>query len=76
MSERFLRRWIFEARWTNEWRSMFDFYTDSDPTHGSVNFVDQETAQQQQLGYVQDDGTIVLAVDDKTVLPLNKPRNS
>ena len=55
---------------------MFDFYTDSDPTHGLVEFVDRDTAQQDNLAYVQDDGTIVLAVDDQTTLQLNQPRKS
>ncbi|KAH8091655.1 glycoside hydrolase family 16 protein [Cristinia sonorae] len=55
---------------------MFDFFTAPDPTHGLVNFVDQKTADKENLAYVQDDGTIVLAVDDKAKLQLNQPRNS
>ena len=55
---------------------MFDFFTDSDPTHGIVQFVDQDTAKSENLAYTQDDGTIVLAVDDQTVLQPNQPRKS
>ncbi|TCD71739.1 hypothetical protein EIP91_005505 [Steccherinum ochraceum] len=56
--------------------NMFDFYTDADPTHGTVKFVDEQTAKDEQLAYVQDDGTIVLAVDDQTQLQVNQPRKS
>ena len=55
---------------------MFDFFTAADPTHGLVDFVDKATAQSNQLAYVQDDNTIVLAVDDKAVLQPNQPRKS
>ncbi|THH27512.1 hypothetical protein EUX98_g6672 [Antrodiella citrinella] len=54
----------------------FDFYTDADPTHGLVTFVDKDTAKTDNLAYVQSDGTIVLAVDDQTTLQPNQPRNS
>ena len=56
--------------------SMFDFFTESDPTHGQVTFVGREEAKASKLAFVQDDGTIVLGVDDKTVLQPGQNRKS
>ncbi|CAL1714217.1 unnamed protein product [Somion occarium] len=55
---------------------MFDFFTDKDPTNGMVTFVGKEEAQKSGLGFVQDDGTIVLGVDDQTVLQPGQFRKS
>ncbi|KAF7342011.1 Glycoside hydrolase family 16 protein [Mycena venus] len=40
----------------------FHFYTDSDPTHGTVEYVNQTYAFQNGLAYVNDDGTVVMKV--------------
>lgn len=56
--------------------SGFNFFTQSDPTHGSVRYVDQDEATRDGLAYVQADGTVVLAVDDKTVLAPGQNRRS
>jgi len=48
----------------NEW----DFFTGPDPTHGLVDYQSKQGAVDNGLAFVQDDGTTVLAVDDKTVL--------
>ncbi|KAM4054797.1 glycosyl hydrolases family 16 domain-containing protein [Hirsutella rhossiliensis] len=64
----------------------FDFFTEPDPTHGFVEYVDQATAQQDGLigygrgnssrGYGKaNNGTIVLGVDYKTVNPANGRRS-
>ena len=46
---------------------MFDLLTDSDPTHGYVTYVGREEAKASKLAFVQDDGTLVLGVNDKAV---------
>ena len=56
--------------------SMFDFFTESDPTHGRVTFVGREEAKASKLAFVQNDGTIVLGVNDKTVLQRSQNRKS
>ncbi|KAI0079374.1 hypothetical protein K474DRAFT_649827 [Panus rudis PR-1116 ss-1] len=55
---------------------MFDFFTESDPTHGRVTFLGKDDAKKANLTYVQDDGTIVMAVDDYTTLSPGQNRNS
>ena len=55
---------------------MFTFYTSSDPTHGSVDFVSKSEAMSSGLAYVQDDGTVVLGVDDTTQLSVGENRKS
>ncbi|KAI0697837.1 glycoside hydrolase family 16 protein, partial [Cerioporus squamosus] len=44
----------------------WNFFTGADPTHGLVKFVDGDEAS--KLAYVQDDGTVVLAVDNSNDL--------
>lgn len=41
---------------------MFDFYTDTDPTNGYVNYVDYSTAQSEGLYKIQD-GAVYMGVD-------------
>ena len=53
--------------------SGWNFFTDADPTHGLVDFVSGDEAS--KLAYVQDDGTIVLAVDQSDNL-VNGKRKS
>jgi hypothetical protein len=43
----------------NEW----DFFTGGDPTHGTVNFVDADTAKASNLSYVSSSGTFIMAMD-------------
>ena len=54
--------------------SGWNFFTDADPTHGLVNFVDGDAAK--KLAYVQSDNTVVLAVDDSDGIPVGGKRNS
>lgn len=56
--------------------SDWDFFSDPDPTHGSVNFQTKDQAIAKNLAFVQSDGTTVLAVDDTTALPPNSNRDS
>ncbi|ORZ03256.1 concanavalin A-like lectin/glucanase domain-containing protein, partial [Syncephalastrum racemosum] len=53
----------------------FDFFTDADPTHGTVNYVNQETATSQHLAFVQN-GQVIIKADNTTSNPANGNRNS
>ena len=46
-----------------------------DPTHGIVNYLDADTATHTGLAYVQNDGVVVIKVDNTTNLPNGTPRN-
>ncbi|TFK71165.1 hypothetical protein BDN72DRAFT_937192 [Pluteus cervinus] len=60
----------------NAFYDAFEFQAIEDPTHGRVNYVDQATAQAQNLTYASYD-SFVLRADSKTVLDPNGPgRNS
>lgn len=48
----------------------FDFFTKSDPTHGRVNYVSEETAKAHNLTYASSNGFIMRA-DSKTKLKAN-----
>lgn len=54
----------------------WDFFTDADPTHGLVNYVDSNTAFKTGLAFVQDDETVVMGVDNSTTLSPGQNRNS
>ncbi|KAJ6610875.1 concanavalin A-like lectin/glucanase domain-containing protein [Mycena sp. CBHHK59/15] len=54
----------------------FSFYTDSDPTHGTVTYVNSTYAFQNRLAYVNDDGTVVMKGDNTTWLPEGEKRSS
>ncbi|GLB41674.1 putative glycoside hydrolase family 16 protein [Lyophyllum shimeji] len=53
----------------------WDFFNKGDPTHGLVNYVDAETAQEKHLAKVED-GQVILAADDTTVLRSGDKRDS
>lgn len=53
----------------------WDFFDNSDPTHGNVQYLNQQAAVSAGLIQVQGNTTII-SVDDTTVLPVGKPRNS
>lgn len=55
---------------------MVNFYTGGDPTHGSVKYLSKSAASSAGLAVVEDDGTILLAVDDTTQLTPGQKRNS
>ncbi|CAK5280537.1 unnamed protein product [Mycena citricolor] len=54
----------------------FSFYTDSDPTHGTVNYVNSSYAFNNSLVYVADNGTVFMKGDDTTWLPEGQNRSS
>jgi hypothetical protein len=56
--------------------SNFDFFTGSDPTGGTVDFVNGQEAMSTGLAYVQDDNTTVIGVDAKTQLSVGQNRKS
>ncbi|KAJ7900374.1 glycoside hydrolase family 16 protein [Mycena olivaceomarginata] len=54
----------------------FTFYTSFDPTRGTVHYVNQTYAFDNQLAYVNDDGTVVMKGDNTTWLPEGTNRSS
>ncbi|KZT74648.1 glycoside hydrolase family 16 protein [Daedalea quercina L-15889] len=54
----------------------FEFYTGEDPTHGTVNYTDRNTAFADGLAYVESDGTVVMKGDNTTWLQEGQNRNS
>jgi len=54
----------------------WEFFSFPDPTHGNVNYLNQEDAFAKGLAFVQPDNTTVLAVDDTTFLPEGGFRDS
>ncbi|KIK71009.1 glycoside hydrolase family 16 protein [Collybiopsis luxurians FD-317 M1] len=54
----------------------FTFYTGADPTHGTVNFLNDSDAFSQGLAYVQDDGIVIMKGDNFTTLQEGVNRNS
>jgi hypothetical protein len=55
----------------------WDFWTQSDPTHGTVSFVDQGTAASEGLAYYDTKkGVYVLATDSTSHLSYGQPRKS
>lgn len=56
--------------------SKWSAFTQSDPTHGLVQYVSHDTAQSEGMAKVLPNGAAVLSVDNTTDLPLNTPRKS
>lgn len=56
--------------------SMFNFFTGGDPTHGLVDFLSESEAASAGLAVVDNDDTILLAVDDTTQLSPGQNRKS
>ncbi|KAI0825151.1 glycoside hydrolase family 16 protein [Trametes gibbosa] len=54
----------------------FNFFTGDDPTHGMVNYTDQNTAVRNNLSFVTDDGRVIMKGDDTTWLQPGVYRNS
>jgi len=54
----------------------WNFMTFDDPTHGTVTYVDADTAFSQGLAYVRPDGVAVMKVDNTTQLQEGEKRNS
>ncbi|KAJ7066493.1 glycoside hydrolase family 16 protein [Mycena amicta] len=54
----------------------WNFFSEADPTHGTVNYLTKAEATSKGLAYVQKDGTAVLAVDSTTTLKKGANRDS
>ncbi|KAF8898715.1 glycoside hydrolase family 16 protein [Infundibulicybe gibba] len=54
----------------------FNFYSDADPTHGHVNYVNSTTAFARNLVYTQPDGTVIMKGDNTSWLPMGTFRDS
>jgi hypothetical protein len=54
----------------------WDFFTQDDPTHGNVRFLDRQGAFDAGLAYIRDDGAAVMRVDNYTKLNVGQNRNS
>lgn len=46
----------------------FNYYSDADPTHGYVTYVNKEDAQRMGLASINSDGSFRMKVDDQTTL--------
>ncbi|TFY74225.1 hypothetical protein EWM64_g9787 [Hericium alpestre] len=56
--------------------SQWNYFTDSDPTHGLVTYQSKNDAAAADLAYVQPDNVFILAVDNKTQLSSGQNRKS
>lgn len=56
--------------------SEWDFFSQSDPTNGLVDYQTKQAATSKGLAYVQDDGTTILKVDNTTTLQSGQNRAS
>jgi hypothetical protein len=72
----FFHKSVLGRRPFNSIFSDWDFFTAEDPTHGSVRYRNRADATAKGLAFVQKDGTTILAVDDKTSLPVGAKRDS
>jgi len=69
--------WLPEDNYSGEtFFDGFDFWNASDPTDGTVNFVNKSVAIQKNLTYTSYDGKVIMKADDYTTLPLGTYRDS
>jgi len=64
---------------TYEGKTFFDrwsFFSEGDPTHGTVNFTNAQTAFSTGLAYVTDDNTVVMKGDNTSWLAAGQVRSS
>lgn len=66
---------------TYQGKTFFDdenwtFYTEGDPTHGTVDYVDRDTAIQENLVFVNDEGHAIIQGDNTTWLQPGEYRKS
>ncbi|EUC54841.1 glycoside hydrolase family 16 protein [Rhizoctonia solani AG-3 Rhs1AP] len=54
----------------------WDFFSESDPTNGNVNYLTKSDAFSKKLAYVQDNGAVIMKVDDTTWVSAGGNRNS
>ncbi|KAG1750014.1 glycoside hydrolase family 16 protein [Suillus paluster] len=69
--------WVIQDTYEGEtFFNTFDFYTGSDPTNGLVTFVDQQTAFNSGLAYVNADNKVIMKGDNTTWLSAGANRSS
>lgn len=74
-SEKFI--WIIEDTYnTSNFFQSFSFFTGADPTHGTVDYVDNTTAFANNLSYISWDGKVIMKGDDTTTLQAGQNRES
>jgi len=72
-SEKFI--WIIEDTYnTSNFFQSFSFFTGADPTHGTVDYVDNTTAFANNLSYISWDGKVIMKGDDTTTLQAGQNR--
>jgi len=54
----------------------WDFFNEADPTNGNVNYLAKPDAISKQLAYVENDGTVVIKVDDTNWVSAGANRDS
>jgi len=70
---------IWLLRDTFDYKNFFDnfgFYNDSDPTHGTVTYVDGDTAFAHNLSYISSDNKVIMKGDDTNWLQSGQFRES
>ncbi|EIN13721.1 glycoside hydrolase family 16 protein [Punctularia strigosozonata HHB-11173 SS5] len=69
--------WVLEDTYEGStFFDTFDFFTGEDPTHGTVNYVNQTTAFASNLSYISENNQVIMKGDDTTWLPAGTNRNS
>ncbi|EGO01749.1 glycoside hydrolase family 16 protein [Serpula lacrymans var. lacrymans S7.3] len=69
--------WVIEDNYEGQtFFDRFDFYTGADPTHGMVDFVDQQTAYSSGLAYVTSNNKVIMKGDNTTTLAMGANRGS
>jgi hypothetical protein len=59
-----------------EFDHFFSYFTDTDPTHGRVNYVNKSTAASKNLTFPYADGFLLRSDDQQTLLPDGPGRES
>ncbi|KAK2461896.1 hypothetical protein APHAL10511_006359 [Amanita phalloides] len=69
--------WLLKDEYSGQsFFNRFDFYDQSDPTHGQVNYVNESYAFSAGLAYVAENGTVIMKGDDTTNLSSGVVRDS
>ncbi|KAI9460851.1 concanavalin A-like lectin/glucanase domain-containing protein [Lactarius psammicola] len=69
--------WILQDTYdASNFFESFSFFTGDDPTHGTVNYVDNTTAFSHNLSYISWDGKVIMKGDDTNTLQSGQYRES
>ncbi|KAJ7765704.1 glycoside hydrolase family 16 protein [Mycena metata] len=70
------QNWVLKDNYQGtDFLTKWNFFDQSDPTHGLVKYLDVDAVKSDNLAFVQGD-SMILAVDNTTQLAAGKPRNS